>query len=113
MLVLLALAAGLPLRCGSWRAEYGHPYIGTQESRADDGDDGEHSRIAEEPGSPQPVQYREDGRTRWGPAAHSRHSQQHACCCGSTPFLYLVRAFPPLLTAWQLLLLYPWQSVAR
>jgi hypothetical protein len=70
MLVLLTLAAGLPLQCGSWRAEYGHPYIGTQESSADDDSDGGHSRLAEEPGSPQPVQWREDGRTRWGHAVH-------------------------------------------
>ncbi|WIA09948.1 hypothetical protein OEZ85_010161 [Tetradesmus obliquus] len=82
MLVLLALAAGLPLRCGSWHAEYGHPYIGTQESHADDGDDGEHSRIAEEPGSPQPVQYREDGRT--SPILHHGHGTAHHRAVGSS-----------------------------
>jgi hypothetical protein len=64
MLVLLALAAGLPLRCGSWRAEYGHPYISTQEGCADDDSSDGHSRQAAEPGSPQSVQWREDGRTR-------------------------------------------------
>jgi hypothetical protein len=64
MLVLLALAAGLPLRCGSWRAEYGHPYIGTQESAADDESDDGRSRAADEPGSPQRVQWRGDGRNR-------------------------------------------------
>jgi hypothetical protein len=38
MLVLLVLAALLPLSCGSWRAAYGHPYIHTRESIADDED---------------------------------------------------------------------------
>jgi hypothetical protein len=39
MLVLLALAALLPLSCGSWRASYAHPYIHTRESFADDDSD--------------------------------------------------------------------------
>lgn len=47
MLVLLALAALLPLSCGSWRASYAHPYIHTRESVADDDSDGGSSRRGE------------------------------------------------------------------
>lgn len=47
MLVLLALAALLPLSCGSWRASYAHPYIHTRESVADDDSDAGGSRHAD------------------------------------------------------------------
>ncbi|KAF6251968.1 Nodulin-like-domain-containing protein [Scenedesmus sp. NREL 46B-D3] len=81
MLVLLALAAGLPLRCGSWRAEYGHPYIGTQESSADDEHGDGHSRQGDEPGSPQPRTCSEGGRT--SPILHHGHGTAHHRAVGS------------------------------
>jgi hypothetical protein len=44
MLVLLMLAALLPISCGSWRASYAHPYIHTRESEDDDDGDDSSSR---------------------------------------------------------------------
>jgi hypothetical protein len=44
MLVLLMLAALLPISCGSWRASYAHAYIHTRESEEDDDEGGDSSR---------------------------------------------------------------------
>jgi hypothetical protein len=61
---LLALAALLPVPCGSWRASYAHHYIHTRESALDDEDDcssGDEGDARSWPAAQQPPEFEQAG----------------------------------------------------